>query len=162
MKLVQSLIFAVLITVGVWGGARVLAAQGTDAGPATLAGVIAELRLVRLAVEESSRTQAQTEALAAYASAQQGRIAVATARLEMARRELETLTARSRQLAADLTSNEDSASRAVATSQKEMLAAQSRTIQGQLDRLAPQLQQAQNREANCSSCHKPRKHAGRS
>ena len=88
------------VTVGVVaiiiaGGAAALWAQTrVEDGGGTLAGLTAEVRLLRLAVEESSKAQTQTQALSVSLSAQQSRMQQISARLETTRSELVATTAR--------------------------------------------------------------------
>ena len=143
------------LTAGVTAGLTALCAfvvvmaQGTtDApGPNSLAGVTAEIRQLRLAVEESTRTQRQTHALGVYISAQQSRLLQVTSRLDIARRELDAVANRSKQLAADVASNEDAAVHSTKVEDRPQYEVQARYAKSELDRLAPQLQLAQSREA---------------
>ena len=63
-------------------------------GTGSLAALTAEVRQLRLAVEESTRSQAQTQALSVYLSAQQSRILQVATRLDAARKELDEATMR--------------------------------------------------------------------
>ena len=147
----QGLVACVAVAVTVTGAAVALAQAGADEPAAgSLAGVAAEIRQLRAAVEESTRSQAQTQALGVYISAQQSRVAQLAGRLDAARRELDALTAQSRQIAADLTSNEDQASRATKPELKSDFELQGRALKYELDKVTPQLQQAQTRESELS------------
>lgn len=75
-------------------------------GGATLADVAAELRQLRLAVEESTRRQTETHALGVFVSGQQSRLVQATTRVDGARRELDVVANRSNQLSTALTDSE--------------------------------------------------------
>jgi hypothetical protein len=75
-------------TVGAW-------AQNLDAGtipPGTLTSLIAEIRALRVAVEQSGRAQTQAQALGAYLSVQQTRLSHLSGRREDARREVVSLS----------------------------------------------------------------------
>jgi hypothetical protein len=143
------------VTAGVIAGATALCvivvvmAQGTTDAPGagSLAGVTAELRQLRLAVEESTRTQRQTHALGVYISAQQSRLLQVAGRLDVARRELDAVAIRSKQLAADVASNEDAAVHSTKSELRPQYEVQARYANSELDKLAPQLQLAQAREA---------------
>src|SRR5438034_2077389 len=87
------------------GCAAVVLAQGrsdvTDGG-GSLAALTSEVRQLRVAVEQSTRSQTQTQALGVYLSVQQSRILQVTTRLDSVRKELDTAAARSREIASHL------------------------------------------------------------
>jgi len=129
----------------------VMAQAATEApGAGSLAAVTAELRQLRLAVEESTRSQTQTHALGVYLSAQQSRLVQVSARLDAARRELDAVTIRSRETSTDLANTEDALLRVAKPEAKSQLEMQGRMLKHELDKVAPQLQQAQTREAELS------------
>jgi hypothetical protein len=70
---------AVFIAVGSAGTAR------SQEKPDALVALVAEIRQLRLTVEESNRQQAQIQSLAVYLSAQQSRLIQVGARLESVR-----------------------------------------------------------------------------
>lgn len=73
----------------------ILRAQGQpDPAPPSVAGVIAELRQLRAAVEESNRRQSRIQMLSVYLSAQQSRLVETANRLEATRRQLSEAVAR--------------------------------------------------------------------
>ena len=79
--------------------AGALLAQGrTEETGGSLAGLTAEVRQLRLAVEESARRQAQTQAISIYLAAQQSRMVQLSTRLDAVRKELAAAEAASRQL----------------------------------------------------------------
>ncbi len=80
--------------------------DGTDT-PGSLAALTSELRQLRMAVEELSRTQTQTQALGVYLSVQQSRILQVATRLDSARKDLEAATIRSREIASQLANIDD-------------------------------------------------------
>jgi len=71
--------------------AGTLLAQASDAGGGSLRELTAEIRQLRVAVEQSSRTQTQAQALGIFLSAQQSRLVQVTARLDAARKELDAI-----------------------------------------------------------------------
>ncbi len=128
--------------------AVVMAQTGNDtAGASSLAGVTAELRQLRLAVEESTRSQTQTQALGVYISAQQSRLVQLATRVDAAKRELDALSLQTKQMTAELNSTEGEATRSTQPELRTRYEMQSRALKYELERLAPQLQQAQSREA---------------
>src|SRR5688572_1699190 len=81
--------------------AAVVLAQGRSDGADTggsLAALTSELRQLRVAVEELTRSQTQTQALGVYLSVQQSRILQLAARVDSARKDLETATLRSQKI----------------------------------------------------------------
>ena len=130
--------------------AAVIAQRGSDA-PAggSLADVVAELRQLRLSVEESTRRQAETHALGVYLSSQQGRVVQVASRWDAARRELDAVSLRSTQLSAAFTNNEEEL-RAAKPEVRAQLEARSRALKEELETVPAELRQAQIREAELS------------
>ena len=86
-------------------GAAVLWAQSQPGEPpASLGALVGEVHQLRLAVEDSTRTQSQIQMLSVYLSAQQSRMIQVTSRLDATRRELADAAARSKE-AANLLAN---------------------------------------------------------
>lgn len=89
----RTLTLATVVAVTV-GSAVALLAQNSatsSASDGSLAAVVHEIRQLRLAIEESARTQSQAQALTTYLSVQQMRLSQTTARRDDARRELDSL-----------------------------------------------------------------------
>lgn len=87
LTLAAALLLVAGWTVGAW-------AQNIDAGAipsGTLTSLVAEIRELRLAVEQSGRTQSQAQALAAYLSVQQVRLSQLSGQRDDARREVGSL-----------------------------------------------------------------------
>ena len=62
-------------------------------GDESMAALTAEVRQLRIAVEEFARTQTETQALGAYLSARQGRLMQTTQQLDAVRKEIDAATA---------------------------------------------------------------------
>ena len=73
-----------------------------QAGTPELSAVVAELRQLRLAVEDATRAQTQTQGLAVYLSAQQSRFVQTSSRLDAVRKDLDAAVGRVRTLTAEL------------------------------------------------------------
>jgi hypothetical protein len=139
-----------------WSGAAVLTvsctvalvAQGrTDVtDPGSLAALTAEIRQLRLAVEESTRTQTQTQALGVYLSVQQARLVQVAARLDAARKDLDAASVKSRQMSAALAGTEDALPRVTNPEVRTQLDQEGRAIKQQLESLVLQEQLARSRE----------------
>jgi hypothetical protein len=127
----------------------VLAAQGrTDAtDPGSLAALTAEIRQLRLVVEESTRTQTQTQALGVYLSVQQARLVQLAARLDTARKDLDVAMVKSRQMSVALAGTEDALPRVTNPETRNQLEAEGRALKQELESVALQERLAQSREA---------------
>jgi parvulin-like peptidyl-prolyl isomerase len=134
------------------GSAVALMAQaksdGADVG--SLAALTAEIRQLRLALEESTRSQAQTQALGVYLSAQQSRLVQVAARLDVARRELDAATVRYKAITAELSSVADSLVREANPETRAALEQKSRALKLELESIALQDQLARSQEAELS------------
>jgi hypothetical protein len=93
------------------GGAALLAQSKSDAADGSLAALTAEMRQLRVAIEQLARTQTQTQALAIYLSAQQSRLVQVAGRLDAAQRDLDAATSRSRDAEARLAEMSEALSR---------------------------------------------------
>jgi hypothetical protein len=92
------------------GCAVAVAAQDRSGVPVTGASLdtlTAELKQLRVAVEELTRSQTQTQALGVYLSVQQSRMLQVSARLDAARKDLDVAAIRSRDLAGQLVNIEE-------------------------------------------------------
>lgn len=146
-KTVHTVIAACLIL-----GCAVVALVGQApeaVGPGSLATVAAEIRQLRVALEASTRSQTQTQALGVYLSAQQSRLLQAAGRRDAAQRELDRVTTQSREMSADLTAAEERL-RNARSEVRGNLQEHLKLLQQEFSRIARQLQQAQSREAEAS------------
>jgi predicted nucleic acid-binding Zn-ribbon protein len=119
-------------------------------GSGSLAGLTAEVRQLRLAVEESARNQTQTQALGVYLSVQQSRILQVASRLDAVRRDLGAATDHSQAIATRLASIEDMLSRVTDPKERAALEDQNRGMSLEQKRVSSQEQQARNRETELS------------
>ena len=140
------------VVFGVSCAAAVLA-QGrgnvTDAG-GSLAALTSEVRQLRLAVEESSRSQVQTQALGVYLSVQQSRILQVATRLDSTRKELDTATVRSREIASQQANIDDELPRVTEPRQRAAIEDMNRALKADRERVNLQEQQARSRESELS------------
>jgi hypothetical protein len=118
--------------------------------PGSLTALTEEVRQLRLAVEESMRSQTQTQTLGVYLSAQQSRIVQVASRLDVVRSELAGVSLASQSTATRLASNEDRLSQV--TNPNERLALEDHIRQMTLEQKTLSLheQQARNRETELS------------
>jgi hypothetical protein len=116
-------------------------------GDGSLAALTAEVRQLRLAVEELARSQSETQALGMYLSAQQARLQQADQQLAAVREGLESSSAERQNIEERLTAlltEQASATSSVKRAELEGAINDFRREQGRLDR---QLQQARSRES---------------
>ena len=120
----------------------------SDSG--SLAALVAEVRQLRLAVEESTRRQTETQALGVYLSAQQTRLVQMAARADTARSELDTATLRSGEIDGNLAEIADALQRVTDPGERRRLEEVSRDLKREQDRVLVRQQQAQNRDSEVS------------
>jgi len=138
---------AVAAVIFIAGCAGTLLAQASGAGAGSLAELTAEIRQLRLVIEQSSRTQTQAQALGIFLSAQQSRIVQVTARLDGARRELDTMSQRSIEHANQLARLEEEIPRLSEPNERAAFEDRSRGLKLEMKAIATQEQQARTREA---------------
>ena len=119
-------------------------------GDESMAALTAEVRQLRVAVEELARSQRETQALGVYFSAQQSRVLQATQLLDAARKDLESAIARSRDSQARLAALSDELPRTTDRAQRAALEDGIRAIQADSNGAELELQQARAREDDLS------------
>ena len=123
--------------------------DGTEAG-ASLGALTSELRQLRMAVEELTRSQTQTQALGVYLSVQQSRILQVVARLDLARKELETASIRSQKIATTLANLDDELPRVAEPQQRSQIEAAIRDLKYEQKSVGLHEQQAHSQETELS------------
>lgn len=131
------------------GGATVLWAQekADPLPPGSLASLTAEVHALRLAVEESTRSQTQTQALAVYLSAAQSRLVQVAGRLDAVRSELNAARAHSRELADSLANVQTQLAGNPQPEMRVQMQEMSRVLKQQADRASEQEQVISTRES---------------
>jgi hypothetical protein len=133
------------------GGATVVLAQSREtADLGSLAALTAEVRELRLAVQQLAQTQSQTQALGVYLSAQQSRVLQVSAQLDAARKELDTAARQASELASKLADFEEELPRVSDPAQRNAIQDASRAMRREHALVAAQEQQARNREIELS------------
>jgi chromosome segregation ATPase len=125
--------------------------NGTDTG--SFAALTEEIRQLRLAVQESTRNQTQTQALGVYLSAQQARLVQVAARMDSARKELDALTVRAREIADRLSRLEEDTQPVAPANRahwEQEVGQMTRALKQELATVALQEQRARGREAELS------------
>jgi chromosome segregation ATPase len=116
-------------------------------GDGSLAALTAEVRQLRLAVEELARSQSETQALGMYLSAQQGRLEQADQQLAAVREQIESSSGERQNIEERLTAlltEQASTTSSAKRADIEGAVNDFRREQGRIDR---QLQQARSRES---------------
>ena len=116
----------------------------------SLAQLTAEVRQLRLAIEEMARSQTETRALDAALSTQQSRMLQTEQRLEAARRGIDTTASRLEGIEARLASLRSERSRATAPDARAGLDEAIRGFEGERDDAARELQRVRGREEELS------------
>jgi hypothetical protein len=88
----KRMIRLAIIVAALGGAAVVLSAQARDSEPATSRELLNEIRALRAAIERFADVQTQTQTIASMMTIQQRRLADATARLDVVRRELDAMS----------------------------------------------------------------------
>jgi len=140
----------VIAVVGMSAAVVLAQSRTTDADAGSMAALIAEVRQLRLAVEQSARSQTQTQALSVYLSAQQARLVQVAAQLDSSRKELGAASDKVREVA-DRLSNLDGVPDAFDPSERaqveKAIAQQRQALKQEQTRMALQEEQARSREA---------------
>jgi chromosome segregation ATPase len=118
--------------------------------PGSLEALTAEIRQLRLAVEEAARSQTQTQALSVYLSAQQSRMVQVGGQLEEAQRDLDSMTREFRETEAMVARLNASLQRVVDPSERSAIEEQIQMLQTRLELVIAERKQAQSRYAELS------------
>ena len=131
--------------------ATALLAQGkSEAADGSLAALTAELRQLRVAVEQLTRSQTQTQALGVYLSAQQSRIVQVAGRLDSAQKDLDSASLRAQQMQSRLAVFSTELQRVVEPQKRDALEDGLRATRAEQRVLEFELQQARSRESALS------------
>ena len=85
------MIGSAIIVAALGGAAVVLSAQARDSEPVASRELLNEIRALRAAIERFAEAQTQTQTIASLMTIQQRRMAEATTRLDVVRRELDAM-----------------------------------------------------------------------
>ena len=129
------------------GPVSALAQGQAQPPPDSLSALVAEVRQLRLALEESNREQSRVQYLAVYLSAQQSRLMQLNTRLDAVRTELSGVQAQSQAVAQLLAGAQAEAADAGAPEQREQAAKMSQVFKAQVASALEREQQVRNRES---------------
>ena len=141
-RLVSAIAFMILAATG-----ATVAQVRTDDGGGSLTALIAEVRQLRLAVEESNRRQSEIQSLGVYLSAQQSRMIQVSARLDAVRNELNAANAQSQHFANLLANAQAEAAQATDVEARQQAVEMSRMFKQQAAGAAEREQQIRDRES---------------
>jgi hypothetical protein len=116
----------------------------------SLAALTAEVRQLRVAVEDLARAQAETQAMGVYLSAQQSRVQQISAQLDAVRKDLDTATVRSQAFEAELTNLNGALSLVTDRQERAGLESALRATETERTRVDLEIQQVRSRESDLS------------
>ena len=133
------------------GGATIVFGQGRgDPADGSMAALTAEVRELRLAVQQFAQTQSQTQALGVYLSVQQSRILQVSSQLDTTRRELDGVSRQSSETTSRLAVLEEELPRTSDPTQRNAVQEAIREMRREQALAAAQEQQLRNRELELS------------
>jgi hypothetical protein len=139
------------VALAIAGGATVVFGQGrAEPADGSMAALTAEVRELRLAVQQLGQTQSQTQALGVYLSVQQSRVLQVSSQLDVARRELDSAALRVGDLATRLADLEEQLPRVSDATERNAIQDGIRGMRREHTTVSAQEQQARNRELELS------------
>ena len=133
------------------GGATVVLGQSRgEPADGSMAALTAEVRELRVAVQQFAQTQSQTQALGVYLSVQQSRILQVSSQLETARRELDGVSRQSSEVTSKLGDLEEELPRISDPMQRNAVQEAIREMRREQALATAQEQQLRNRELELS------------
>ena len=133
------------------GGATIVVGQGRgEPADGSMAALTAEVRELRLAVQQFAQTQSQTQALGVYLSVQQSRILQVSSQLDTTRRELDGVSRQSSETTSRLAVLEEELPRTSDPTQRNAVQEAIREMRREQALAAAQEQQLRNRELELS------------
>jgi chromosome segregation ATPase len=139
------------VALAVVGGATVVLGQGrAEPADGSMAALTAEVRELRVAIQQFAQTQSQTQALGVYLSVQQSRILQVSSQLETARRELDGVARQSSDVTSRLSDLEDELPRLSDPTKRSAVQEAIREMRREQALAAAQEQHLRNREIELS------------
>ena len=133
------------------GGATVVLGQSRgEPADGSMAALTAEVRELRVAVQQFAQTQSQTQALGVYLSVQQSRILQVSSQLETARRELDGVARQSSEVTSRLANLEEELPRLSDPEKRNAVQEALREMRREQALATAQEQQLRNRELELS------------
>jgi hypothetical protein len=139
------------VALAIVGGATVVLGQGrAEPADGSMAALTAEVRELRVAIQQFAQTQSQTQALGVYLSVQQSRILQVSSQLETARRELDGVARQSSDVTSRLSDLEDELPRLSDPTKRSAVQEAIREMRREQALAAAQEQHLRNREIELS------------
>ncbi|HET9267786.1 MAG TPA: hypothetical protein VFO31_06465 [Vicinamibacterales bacterium] len=139
------------VALAIVGGATVVVGQSRgEPADGSMAALTAEVRELRVAVQQFAQTQSQTQALGVYLSVQQSRILQVSSQLETARRELDGVSRQSSEVTSKLGDLEEELPRISDPMQRNAVQEAIRQMRREQALATAQEQQLRNREIELS------------
>ena len=139
------------LALAIVGGATVVFGQGRgEPGDGSMAALTAEVRELRMAVQQLAQTQSQTQALGVYLSVQQSRVLQVSSQLDSARKDLDTAARQSNELASKLADLDEQLPRVSDPAERNAIQGASREMKREHALMNAQEQQARSRELELS------------
>jgi hypothetical protein len=142
---------ASLVALSIVGGAAAVFGQGRgQPAEGSLAALTAEVRELRMAVQQLAQTQSQTQALGVYLSVQQSRVLQVSSQLDAARKELDTIAGHSTDVTARLADLEEQLPRVSDPTERNAIREAAREMRREQVAAAAREQQSRTREIELS------------
>jgi chromosome segregation ATPase len=139
------------MALAILGSATVVMGQSrSEPADGSLAALTAEVRELRLAVQQLSQTQSQTQALGVYLSVQQSRVLQVSSQLDAVRKDLDAAARQANELSTKLADLDDELPRTSDPDQRKAIQEASREMRRERAVVAAQEQQARSRETELS------------
>jgi chromosome segregation ATPase len=150
-RTVTSGLALAVVALAIAGGATVVLGQSRgEPADGSMAALTAEVRELRVAVQQFAQTQSQTQALGVYLSVQQSRILQLSSQLETARRELDGVSRESSDVTSRLANLEEELPRLSDPVKRSAVQDAIREVRRQQALATAQEQQLRNRELELS------------
>lgn len=132
--------------IGLAGAIGLRAQSASNSPEATCAALVGEMRQLRVAVEDSSKSQTQIQALAVYLAAEQSRMVQLSNRLDAARAEVPLAAQHARETAAALANAQSEGARMTDANVRHEIEAELPAFKRRADEAAAAEQAARTRE----------------
>ena len=145
--MIRNRLAGLVALVLVSGPVSALAQGQAQPAPDSLSTLVAEVRQLRLAIEESNREQSRVQYLAVYLSAQQSRLMQLNTRLDAVRTELSGAQAQSQAVAQLVAQAQAEAAAALGPEEREQAEKMGQMFKAQVASALEREQQVRNRES---------------
>jgi hypothetical protein len=138
------------LALAIAGGAVVFGQSRGEPAEGSMAALTAEIRELRMAVQQLAHTQTQTQAIGVYLSVQQSRVLQVSSQLDAARKELDSTASAANDMAAKLADLEEQLPRVSDAGERNAIQSELPVIRREQRLLTAREQQARTRELELS------------